>query len=346
MGTMMKRAVVVGAGIGGLCTAIGLRDAGWQVTVLERWPSVVGLGTGIAFWPDTEAALRRLGLGAVLADRAVPLGRMSLFRSDGGRLGQFFNERLQIVHRRDLMDGLLAAAAGTEIRTGVDVSADPEALVGADLVVGADGINSAVRAKIFPDASSAPTYLGFVAWRGTLPYELDPDDYGETLGERMHFGLSRLAPGITNWYAGVPTPEGAKEPFDAVAARFSRWRDPIPQVLEDTDANGVLRHPVQDLQPHLKSYVLDNGALVGDAAHAMSPSLGRGGCEAILDALELVSQVSNTHNITGALQAYDHLRRPATQRTVVRARWALRFSTLRYTAVRNGLLRVATRAIR
>jgi len=113
-----------------------------------------------------------------------------------------------------------------------------------------------------------------------------------------------------------------------------------------TDANEVLRHPVHDLQPHLNSYVLNNAALIGDAAHAMSPSLGRGGCEAILDALELVSQVSATNNIAGALQAYDRTRRPATQRIVVRARWALRFSTLRHTSVRNGLLRVATRATR
>ena len=135
---MMKLAVVVGAGIGGLCTAIGLRDAGWRMTVLERWPSVVGLGTGIALWPDAEAALRRLGLGAVVAERAVALGRMSLFRSDGVRLGQFFNERLHIVHRRDLMDGLLAAAAGIDIQAGVDVRTHPDALDGADLVVGAE----------------------------------------------------------------------------------------------------------------------------------------------------------------------------------------------------------------
>ena len=339
----MTHATVVGAGIGGLCTAVGLRDAGWRVTVLERWPSVVALGTGIALWPDAEAALRRLGLGAMIAERAVPLGRMSLFRSDGLRLGQFLNERLRIVHRRDLMDGLLASAAGIDIQTGVDIRAHPEALDGADLVVGADGINSAVRAKIFPDEASAPTYLGFVAWRGTVPYELDPDDYGETLGERLHFGLSRLAADITNWYAGVPTPAGTREAFDVFAARFSHWRDPIPQVLDDTDADQVLRHPVQDLQPHLISYVLDNAALVGDAAHAMSPSLGRGGCEAILDAIELVSQVSSTTNIAAALRAYDRVRRPATQRIVVRSRRALRFSTLRYSAVRNGLLRVATR---
>jgi len=203
---MMKRAVVVGAGIGGLCTAIGLRDAGWRMTVLERWPSVVGLGTGIAFWPDAEAALRRLGLGAVIAERAVPLGRMSLFRSDGVRLGQFFNERLHIVHRRELMDGLLATAAGIDIQTGVDVRSQPDALDGADLVVGADGVNSAVRAKIFPDAASVPTYLGCVAWRGTVAYQLDPDDYGETLGERMHCGLSRLTPRpMPTRYCGTPS---------------------------------------------------------------------------------------------------------------------------------------------
>jgi 2-polyprenyl-6-methoxyphenol hydroxylase-like FAD-dependent oxidoreductase len=342
---MTRHAVVVGAGIGGLCTAAGLRDARWRVTVLERWPSVVGLGNEIAFWPDTVAALRRLGLGAVVAEHAVPLGRMSLFRSDGVRLGQFLNERLQIMRRRDLMDGLLAAAAGIDIQTGVDIRTYPETLDGADLVVGADGINSAVRANSFPDAASTPTYLGVVAWRGTVPYELDPHNHGETLGERSNFGLSRLAPGITYWYAGVPTSEAAKEPFDVFAQRFSHWRDPIPQVLNDTDADEVLRHPVQDLQPHLKSYVFGNTALVGDAAHAMSPSLGRGGCEAILDALELVSQLTSTNNIPHALNAYDRVRRPATQRVVVRARWALRLTTLRYTAVRNGLLRVATRAM-
>jgi 2-polyprenyl-6-methoxyphenol hydroxylase-like FAD-dependent oxidoreductase len=86
--------------------------------------------------------------------------------------------------------------------------------------------------------------------------------------------MSRLAPGISRWYTGVPTPEGAKEPFDVFARRFSRWRAPIPQLLRDTDANEVLRHPVQDLQPHLKSYVVGTAGLVGDAAHAMSPTLG------------------------------------------------------------------------
>jgi hypothetical protein len=57
------------------------------------------------------------------------------------------------------------------------------------------------------------------------------------VGERLHFGLTRLAPGVTNWYAGVPTAEGAKESFDVFARRFSHWRDPIPQVLEKTDAD-------------------------------------------------------------------------------------------------------------
>jgi len=101
--------------------------------------------------------------------------------------------------------------------------------------------------------------------------------------------------------------------------------------------------PVEDLQPHPKSYVLGNAALVGDAAPAMSPTLGRGGCEAILDALELVSRLRSTGDVAGVLRLYDRVRRPATQRVVVRARWALRLSSLRYTAVRNGLLRVATR---
>ncbi|MFD0475816.1 FAD-dependent oxidoreductase [Nonomuraea thailandensis] len=165
---MTGSAAVVGAGVGGLATAIGLRRAGWRVTVLDRRETLERYGTAFGIHPTAQAALDRLGVGEAFRARALPY-RDGLIRSPSGAvLARLPLERIErragrpelLISRPYLLDALIAAL-DVPVRYGHDVT-DVAALAAEhDLVVGADGINSAVRAAAFGGrsrpATSAPS---------------------------------------------------------------------------------------------------------------------------------------------------------------------------------------------
>jgi 2-polyprenyl-6-methoxyphenol hydroxylase-like FAD-dependent oxidoreductase len=222
---------------------------------------------------------------------------------------------------------------------------DWQALRGeSDVLIGADGLRSAVRPAVFGDRSQ-PRYTGQVGWRGRVEFE--SGDYGETWGDGQFFGNTRMAPGSTNWYAAVPTAEHEKEPFEHLRSRYAEWRDAIPRILAETDPATVLRHALYDLHPALAPFVKANVVLVGDAAHAMTPNLGRGACEAILDAAELVHCLNAAENVPAALAAYDKRRRRPTQRTANRSWRVMKIATTRrYALLRNTVVRAASPLMR
>lgn len=344
----MKRAVVVGAGVGGLATAIALRAIGWDVTIFERWPRIVGEGTALGIHPAAQAGLAGLGLEKELHERTVPYRRAQIRAPDGRRLADLPLRRIErrggtpvrMLSRVSLIEMLAERVDPATISTGVEIT-DPAALRAEyDLVVGADGVRSAIRRAFFTGATG-PRYTGVVAWRGVIE-GFTPPAYGETWGRGRMFGMTPQAPGVTNWYAPVRTPEGVKESLDDLRARFADWHDPIPHVLEAMGEGSVLRHEIYELAPPLPSYVTGNVALIGDAAHAMAPALGQGACQALLDAVELATCVqAHPDDIPFALRSYDARRRRATQRIVTASRWMTRLAVAqRLTGPRNALLRM------
>ena len=349
---MARSAAVVGAGVGGLSAAVGLARAGWSVTVLERWPEVVGTGAALGLWPEAQQALGQLGLGEQLDALAVPYLGAELRDPAGRRLTPLPLARIRrrtgrdvvLMSRVTLMRLLLeaATAAGVAVRTGSTIT-DPAGLAAEhDVVVGADGLRSAVRAAYFPGAA-APRDAGFTAWRGAVDGETGC--YGETWGPGAIFGLTPMEPGRTNWYAAV---RGEQPRPDTVSAlrylreRYADWAAPIPGVLAATDPADLLQHRVFDLAPALPSYVSGNAVLLGDAAHAMTPMLGQGACQAVIDGVALARALGTREGVAAGLRAYDAQRRRVTQRLVTGSARAARVSLAhRHLRARNALLRAA-----
>ncbi len=184
-----RRAVVIGGGIGGLTAAVALRGSGWDVTVLERAPSLEPVGAAISLAPNSLRALDVIHVGDEIRDLAAwqgdgglrtPSGRW-LSRTDADAVAARFGGPLVLLHRATLINSLAARLPSEAVRTGVDASlADPgdadrparvntpDGELEADLVVAADGIRSAVRQVLFPHHPGA-VYSGFTTWRVVIP---------------------------------------------------------------------------------------------------------------------------------------------------------------------------------
>lgn len=190
-------------------------------------------------------------------------------------------------------------------------------------MVAADGLRSAVR-RTWP-ADPGIRYAGYSAWRGITERPVDlHGEAGETWGVAQRFGLVPLTDGRVYWFAVATMPEDARleDEMAAVRATFGHWHAPIPALLDATPADRVHRLPICELAGRLPSYVRGRTALLGDAAHAMTPNLGQGGGQAMEDAAVLTvvldglarADAPDPVRVDAALARYDALRRPRSQR--------------------------------
>ncbi|MET9689946.1 FAD-dependent monooxygenase [Streptomyces sp. NPDC006514] len=378
MSTVQRHAVVAGAGIGGLTAAVALHRHGWRVTVCERAAGPTAVGAGIVLAPNALRAFDTIGFDITRsAGRTVPAamglrrpdGRW-LSRADAAALAARFGGPPLVLHRSALADALAAALPATAIRYGVAVTSVDDAggapvvrtdagdLRGADLVIAADGIRSPLRRQYFPDHPGLH-HSGETAWRTVLPATASGAGTAtaETWGRGERFGVVPLADGRIYLYATAVAPAGHR-PADVRAEllrRYGTWHDPIPSLLERIDPAAVLQHDLYDLAAPLPRFHHGRLAWLGDAAHAMTPNLGQGGCQAVEDAAVLGHLLAGADaaGVPAALAAYSAARCARTDAIRVRARRAGRVAALthplavavRDLAVRATPARAATRAM-
>lgn len=333
------RIAIVGGGIGGLSTALALRHRGIEAHVFEQAAAFTEVGAGLGLGVNAVRILDRLGLEGALDGIAFHVPGYEMRRwHDGDVIVETHrhppppNLRAHEVHRGEFLNILLDALDEGQLHPGkrcVDVVdqggqlhldfEDGSAEV-ADVVVGADGIHSVVRALHYDDE---PVFSGIVVYRGLIPMErLDFLGYGREiqtfwLGPRQHFLLYPVSAGrLMNLVAFVPADGeevreswSARGDVDRLAEHFRGWEEAVLRVIRSLD--GTMRWGLYEREP-LPRWSFGRTTLLGDAAHAMQPHTGQGAGQSIEDAAVLARCLAEAQpsDIDRWLAFYEEIRKP------------------------------------
>ena len=329
------RVAIVGGGISGLAAAIALRRAGIESIVVEQVSEVREVGAGLSLWPNAVNAIRELGLEAAVTASASVV-EQNVIRTPSGsliartELGPFSREAgapCLCIHRAILQQLLLDSLPPASVRTGTrclgfdDSTAILESgeCIKADVLVGADGISSVIRDGLH--GKEAPRYAGYTCWRGIRQGNGVLPDKGALLviGRGSQFGVWPCGSGKLYWFLTKNAPPGTRQSKAELLALCRDWAAPVPEVVEATPADAILQNDIVD-RPPLPWWGRGNVTLLGDAAHASTPNLGQGACQALEDAVILAQCLSETSAIEPALRKYEGLRIPRVSR-IVRESW-------------------------
>jgi 2-polyprenyl-6-methoxyphenol hydroxylase-like FAD-dependent oxidoreductase len=323
------RALVVGGGIAGLSTAIGLRRAGVDVTVFERARELEEIGAGLSLWSNAMQALERLGVADAVRERGAIARRVRSLTPRGDIVSDVALDGFPAVsagvHRADLQSALAEALGLDALRLGatcVGFTDEGDGVVArfegggderGDVLIGADGLNSTVRRQLL--AHERPRYAGFVGWRAVTSRDerlVEAGTWSQTTGRGVLFGVIDIGRGRLYWFVSEARPEtdGERPPGRkrAILELVRGWHDPVEAIVEGTDEAAIFRTNIYDRKP-VKRWSAGRVTLVGDAAHVMTPVLGQGAAQAIEDAVVLAECVGGERDVAAALRRYEERRR-------------------------------------
>jgi 2-polyprenyl-6-methoxyphenol hydroxylase-like FAD-dependent oxidoreductase len=361
----MAAVLFAGGGIAGLTGAIALQRQGIEAHVYEAAAELHAVGAGIGVPPNAMAVLECLGLADAVLDAGIPLRRGDIVDVRAGTISTMDLDavRARLGHttvaiRRSELQRVLAGALepGTLHLDRRIVSHQDEGDVvtacfdGGDsatgsLLIGADGIGSAVRGLLFPEARLR--YSDQTCYRGLADIDLADELLHvarEIWGGALRFGFLTVAPGKVYWFAPMTAPPGQPQPERLKASllrAYSAFPGPVLDILEASEEMAMIRTDLYDLAP-LGTWHAGRVGLIGDAAHATTPNLGQGGGQAIEDGLSLAYGVATHGTVPAALRAFEHVRRRRATSIVSLSRTFARISHLRNPvarSLRNALLR-------
>ncbi|MTE12546.1 FAD-dependent oxidoreductase [Nocardia aurantiaca] len=331
-------AIISGGGIGGLAAALALRQRGIRVRVFERATELRDGGAGLHIWTNGTIALERLGVLREVLDTA-PVQHVTHFGTWRGDLfgawpvGDFIDRYgcPTIAVERSVLHRVLSAAVSAyqddaEIRTGAAVIGFQQDTAGVtaelsdgdrvrgDILIGADGINGAVRPGLL--GTRPPRYTGYIAWRGKaeLRHEkIPPGTFYALFGPGTRFTFYDVAPGVVHWMSvanGAPGGRDSEDVQSMLIERHGGWMPPVTDILAATEPEAIIRGDVMDRPPD-RRWGSGRVTLLGDAAHPITFNIGQGACQALEDALVLAEELDAADPV-GALRRYERQRRART----------------------------------
>jgi 2-polyprenyl-6-methoxyphenol hydroxylase-like FAD-dependent oxidoreductase len=338
----MSTILIAGGGIGGLSAAISLKRAGHRVTVFESAKtrqSVQEFGGGIVLWHNAMRALAALGVAEEVLAAGSRVTRAEQLTWTGRPLGSLPVARLDRHHgiaavsinRLEIYRVLSAPLDETTVllghpvvafsqdASGVRVRLEGGEEVAGDLLVLADGRRSALRAPLGLPGAEFPPYAGYAHWSAVvrLRHPSAPEGYFPLVWGPLrqfyafHLGGDEIYWAGTEFTAAKGRDEGDMK--EAVLRRFGSWVAPVPQLIEATPGEDIHRRDISGGVP-LDHWGEGRVTLLGDAAHALTVTLGQGAAMAIEDAVVLGRALATPGDPVAALRRYERARQPRTAR--------------------------------
>lgn len=365
---MSQPVLIIGGGIAGLCSAITLQQIGMKVKVYERSTEPTVAGAGIIIAPNALQALKPYRISDeiirqgnpsdgfhILSDRGQPITQLAVPSGYGS---------LNSIHRKDLQHILLSALPPDTVEWGkqflhlekkdnhVRVAFSDGSQAIGDFVVAADGIHSNIRKQIFQ--KDTYRYAGYTCWRSVVSADGLPGlshRFIETWGTKGRFGIVPLPKNKVYWYALINAPQSdpriANYSMKDLHRLFQNYHDPIPSLLLRTTSQETIHRDIVDIAP-MERFYLDRVVFIGDAAHAITPNMGQGACQAIEDACILAECLRIQSNYQGAFAGYDARRRKRIKQ-ISNQSWMLgkiaQSDSILITSVRNRIMKHVPKSI-
>jgi len=370
----VPRALIVGAGIGGLAAAAALRRAGWDVLVFERASSPRELGFALLLAPNAMHALAELGLDEAIRDGGFIATSGEMRRPDGTVLRRFdiasvralLDEDTVCILRPVLHGALLDAVdlASVDLDSpAVGFAAHPEGVhvkladgrtVEGHILVGADGVASVIRAQLHPD-EPPPQPSGLLAIRGVardvVPH-LGGRSAAQYFGRGFEAGVARAGEREVYWYLSVKAAHFTGQRDAEVVAEHcaTQFHEPFRAIVRATPRDDLRLDELVERDP-ISPWGRGAVTLLGDAAHPMLPHAGQGAAQALEDAVVLGSSlrgIQDQSGIEAALRRYEAVRIPRTRAVVALARRNARMGSIDYAVgcwMRDQIIRFIPRAV-
>ncbi|MGE9552039.1 FAD-dependent urate hydroxylase HpxO [Erwinia amylovora] len=341
------KAIVIGAGIGGMCTAIALKRFGIDTAVYEAVKEIKPVGAAISIWPNGVKCLNFLGMKEQLRAIGGPMRAMAyndflhgnpLTRFSLDPLVADSGERPYPVARAELQAMLLDTYGREEVQfgkrvarveqdeNGVTAGFEDGSETHGDLLIACDGTHSVVR-KYVLGRTVERRYAGYVNWNGLVAIDesIAPAQQWTTfVGEGKRVSLMPVANNRFYFFFDVPLPAGLEENRSTLRTDlkryFSGWAEPVQKLIDLINPETTNRVEIHDIDPFAQ-LVKGRVALLGDAAHSTTPDIGQGGCAAMEDAVVLANVLqTNSLGIEDALLRYQHKRADRVKDLVLKAR--------------------------